>query len=269
MQDDPLDSLIQELRSSSKYQALNLPESTVHDLLVKELSHQRTTKEALKEVRKKLHNIVALYLGDPDYPQVFTELKAAFQSGDAQVIKAACTHILNSHVSTRERIDLVDEFYARLFAITGQPHTILDLACGLNPFTFPWMGLPKDINYYAYDIHQPRVTLINQFFELAGLPQLAIKQDVLVDPPQIEADVAFLFKEAHRFEQRQKGCNRPLWEALNVRYLLVSLPPQSLSGHYNLVERQRQLVRSTLKNLPWKVEEILFKNEMVFIIDKA
>ena len=131
------------------------------------------------------------------------------------------------------------------------------------------MGLSEKINYYAYDIHQPRLTLINQFFELVGLPQLAIKQDVLVDPPQVEADVAFLFKEAHRFEQRQKGCNRPLWQALNVRYLLVSLPPQSLSGHYNLVERQRQLVQSIVKGLPWKVEEVLFKNEMVFIIDKA
>ena len=269
MPDESIDSLIHNLQTSPKYQALNLPESTLRDLLVKELAHQRSTKEAIKEVRKKLHNIVAPYLGDPDYPQVFTELIAAFQSGDTQVIKAACTHVLSSHASTYERLEILDEFYSRLFAITGQPHTILDLACGLNPFSYPWMGLSEKINYYAYDIHQPRLTLINQFFELVGLPQLAIKQDVLVDPPQVEADVAFLFKEAHRFEQRQKGCNRPLWQGLKVRYLLVSLPPQSLSGHYNLVERQRQLVQSIVKGLPWKVEEVLFKNEMVFIIDKA
>ncbi len=33
-------------------------------------------------------------------------------------------------------------------------------------------------------------------------------QDILIKPPDVEADIAFFFKEAHRFEQRQHGCNR-------------------------------------------------------------
>ncbi len=220
---DPLDPLIQELLSSRKYKGLDLPAETVRDLLARELPNHRSSKDALQEVRKKLHNIMAPYLGDPDYSVAAKTLEDAFQSGSSQSVKAACSQLLATHASTRERLKILDEFYPRLFSLTGSPKTILDLACGLNPLTFPWMGLPPDTCYYAFDIHRPRVTLINRFFELAGLAPLAACQDILVTPPQVQGDVAFLFKEAHRFEQRQRGYNRSLWLALQVPYLLVSL----------------------------------------------
>ena len=269
MAENPFESLLQELMATRKYQELDLPEATVRDLLMKELPNHRSSKDAVKEVRKKLHNIVAPYLGDPDYVAANIELETAFRTGDSQEIKKACTGVLASHASTRERLQILGEFYSRLFTITGQPQILLDLACGLNPLTFPWMGLPATTCYYAYDIHQPRIAFINHFFRLQGLAPLACVQDILVEPPQLEGDVAFMFKEAHRFEQRQKGCNRALWQALKVHYLLVSLPPRSLSGHHNLVERQRQLVSRTVEGFSWQVSEVLFENEMVFIIDKG
>jgi 16S rRNA (guanine(1405)-N(7))-methyltransferase len=265
---DPLDSIIQDLLSSRKYKGLDLPPETVRDLLAKELPKHRSPRDAVQEVRKKLHNIVAPYLGDPDYPLAAIALEAAFTAGGPAAVKAACAKLLAVHASTLERLKILDDFYPRLFALTGIPHTILDLACGLNPLSFPWMGLPPTTCYYAYDIHRPRLTLISRFFELAGLPPLATYQDVLVNPPEVEGDVAFLFKEAHRFEQRQHGCNRALWLALKVHYLLVSLPPHSLSGQHNLVEKQRRLVYSTIEGLPWEVSEVNFENEMVFVIKK-
>jgi 16S rRNA (guanine(1405)-N(7))-methyltransferase len=184
-------------------------------------------------------------------------------------VKAACTAILTSHASTRERITILEEFYPRLFSCTGQPSVILDLACGLNPFTFPWMGLPLSTRYYAYDINRPRVALINHYFSLQGLTPLASTEDILVNPPQVGADVAFFFKEAHRFEQRQRGCNLAFWQALRVRYLLVSLPTSSLTGRHSLVDGHRKLVYSILTGQPWQVTEILFTNELVFCIDKG
>ena len=65
-------------------------------------------------------------------------------------------------------------------------------------------------------------------------PALAEVRDILVRPPQVEADAAFLFKEAHRLEKRRKGCNRALWSALKVKYLFVSLPRRSLDGKRDL-----------------------------------
>ena len=190
---DDLQPLIDELLHSKKYRGLGLAESTVRDLLLQELPRYRNRKDALDEVRRKLHNIVAPYLGDPDYAAEAGALDGAFRIGGEEV-KEVCRRILAGHASTRERIPILEEFYAGIFAVTGRPRSILDVACGLNPFAFPWMGLPKDTRYYAYDIHRPRLDLINHYFQLEGLEPLAIHQDILVEPPAVEADVAFFLK---------------------------------------------------------------------------
>jgi 16S rRNA (guanine(1405)-N(7))-methyltransferase len=266
---DDLQPLIDDIQHSKKYRDLDLPDSTVRDLLQQELPRYKSRKEALEAVRTKLHNIVAPYLGDPDYAAAARDLDVAFASADEGEVRAACERILSAHASTKERIPYLAGFYERIFAVTGKPATILDLACALNPFSFPWMGLPATTRYYAYDIHRPRLELINHYFTLQGLEPLATHQDILVDPPQIEAPVAFFFKEAHRFEQRDRGSSLKMLRALNVRYLLVSLPTSSLTGKHNLLERQRALVTGIAADDRWPVEEIIVGNEIVFVIDKA
>ena len=159
-----------------------------------------------------------------------------------------------------------EALYQRLFAATGQPATVLDLACALHPLAFPWMGLPLTTAYYAYDIVQPRVDFINHFFEVLGMAPLAENRDILVNPPDIEADLGIFFKEAHRFEKRQPGCNREFWASLNVKTLAVSLPTQNLAGTHSLLDLHRQLVEANLA--PGKIlEELIFDKEVIFLID--
>lgn len=260
--------IVEEILSSSKYRNLNIPPETVSSLVAQEFPRHRSRADALQAVREKLHNIIAPYLGDPNYPAARQALTSAFESHQTEQIKAECLKLLSAHASTRERIPLLEDFYARLWQVTGTPQVILDLACGLHPFGLPWMGLPAASAYHAYDIHQPRVDLINCFFNLSGMPELAEKRDILLSPPEIAADVAIFFKEAHRFEQRQKGCNRAFWQALKVRWLLVSLPSENLTGRRSLAERMRALVHSTLAGLPWPVTEVAFPGEIVFCIRK-
>jgi 16S rRNA (guanine(1405)-N(7))-methyltransferase len=260
--------IIEEILNSRKYRELDIPMETVEDILERELAHHRSSKNAVKETRKKLHNIVAPYLGDPDFQSATAALEGAFEKGNGEQVRSECTRILASHASTRERLPILDVFYQKIFALTGIPDAILDLACGLNPFSFPWMGLPKSVKYYAYDLNRPRLEFIHHFFKLQGLSTLGSYADILIHPPAIEAPVAFFFKEAHRFEQRQHGCNLPFWQALRVHYLLVSLPTSSLSGKHNLAERQRKLVYTTVQGQPWTVTEIIFDNEIVFCIEK-
>ena len=260
---------IAKLRSMRKYHTLDLPEALLRDLIVEEFARQSNPDKALQSVREKLHNIVAPYLGDPDYFAAQTAMQTAFASGDPQSIRDFCLSMLASHASTRERIAWLDNFYTRLWEITGLPQSVLDLACGMQPFALPWMKLPPSTRYHAYDLHRPRVELINLFFELSGRPRLAFHQDILVEPPTIPADVAFFFKEAHRFEQRRRGACRPFFEALQVRWLLVSLPISSLKGTRNLEQRQRRLMDNLLSGQPWAVEEIRFETELIFCIRKS
>jgi 16S rRNA (guanine(1405)-N(7))-methyltransferase len=261
-------TLTTRLVGSRKYKALGLPPDTIKNLIHANVPNVHNLKDLEKIVRQKLHNIVAPYLESIDYAAASREL-SELNIADKDALQAFCTRILDQHASTRERLPILEEFYRRIFGITGIPKSILDLACGLNPFSIPWMRILPATQYFAYDLHEPRVNLINDFFAKIGRPRLAEKQDILVDPPKIKADVAFFFKEAHRFEQRQHGCNRAFWEALNVRYLLVSLPVANLTGSRKMVEGQRILVERTIKDLPWTVHELLFDSEIVFCIDKG
>jgi 16S rRNA (guanine(1405)-N(7))-methyltransferase len=264
---DPAE-LAQSILDSRKYRSLNLPPETVIDLIKHGLDHGLKPDQAVDEAREKLHNIVAPYLGDPDYTKVIQELVELKTFPDADAIRSFSLRMLESHASTRERIRVLDEFYRQIFTITGTPNSILDLACAMHPFSHPWMNLPADCLYQAYDLHQPRVELINHFFSVAGIKGEAFYDDILLAPPPQRADAAFFFKEAHRFEQRRKGCNRAFWQSLDVRWLVVSLPATNLTGRFDLADRQRKLVYETLDGLDWPVTEILVGNELIFCIRK-
>ncbi len=255
------------LRDGRKYRSLHLPDETLEDLYRRALEQTRSPKQALDVVREKLHHIVADYLGDPDYERYKSVLSDAFSQGE-DAVKAACQTLLGVHASTRERLPVLEEFFPRLWQVTGKPEPLMDLACGLNPFAFPWMRLPLTTCYYAYDLHKPRVELINQYFKLQGLTPLAEHGDILTCPPQVPVDAALFFKEAHRFEQRQRGCNRAFWQAIPARWLLVSLPTRSLSGKHDKLDQHRRLVYSAIEGLDWPVTEVDFGDEIVFCIQK-
>ena len=268
MEKNLLDQLAGLILNNRKYRELNIPKETVIDLISREGESGLDEKTLMKKVRKKMHNIIAPYLGDPNYSEAIGWLEAAYRSGNSDEIKQTCTRILKQHASTRERVPDLINFYKQLFSVCGKPSSILDLACGLNPISLPWMDLSTRVKYYAYDIHTPRVKFINQFLILDGKQPLAEVRDILVNPPETKGDVAFFFKEAHRLEQRRKGANRELWQALNVETLLISLPISSLSGQHDLSGQMRRLVENAIQGLSWSIQEIKIGNELVFCIKK-
>lgn len=265
---EQIEEMIAEILTSSKYRDLSIPHATLLDLFRQELPNHKRTKELKQAVKTKLHRIIAPYLGDPDYIQAAIDLDNAAKNGE-QAFYSFCREMLASHASTRERLPIMEHFYEQIFNQTGMPATILDLACGLNPFSLPWMHLPPSSSYYAFDLHQPRVSLINRFLKHMQRPELAVCSDILVDPPQVGADVAFFFKEAHRFEQRQRGSNRSFWLSLPVKTLVVSLPSISLSGRHDKISQHQRLVVDAIGNFDWPMTEIRIGSELIFIINKA
>ncbi len=266
--DDFVSQLITRVSESRKYRHLGIPRATLNDLVEKAVNAHVDPRLVEKAVRHKLHNLVAPYLGDPDYEAMRQALSELPQDLHAPAVMDWCLQLLTSHASTRERIPLNETFYRDIFNLTGTPRVLLDVACGLNPFTLPWMGLPLDTQYLAYDLHKPRVELINAFLAHVQQTGSAYHQDILVDPPQVEADVIFFFKEAHRFDQRERGANREFFRKLKTRWLLVSLPTVSLSGQRSMLEGDRRLVAETCAGEDWQVRELMFDSEIVFCIRK-
>ncbi len=265
--DPRLEQVVSAVKQSRKYG--DTSEETIRELAEEALRTHKKPKAAIKAVRTRLHSIMAPYLGDPNYAQAAAELEAAFASGDHNAIEAACRDALDAHLSNRERLPIMADFYREIFAITGKPKALLDIACALNPLAFPWMGLSADTDFWAYDIHEPRVAFINHYFRLQGLPQHAKVQDVALHIPQGAGDVALFLKEMPRFERNYPGHGRDLLRGLNVRWLVVSFPSVSTHGGRNLVSRYRDFFYQLIDGQDWPASELLFEGELVMMADKG
>ena len=268
-----VDAVVDAVKQSRKYR--DTSEETIRQLAVEAVVEHKKPKPAEKAVRRRLHSIMAPYLGDPDYAaarQLLTDafVGDAFVTGDENVIRAACRDLMYTHLSTRERLPALDTFYRDIFAVTGQPRRLLDIACGLNPLAFPWMGLPAvGTDFIAYDIHEPRVDFLNHYFILQGLPPLAFVKDVAVGAPTDSGDVALFLKEMPRFERNYPGHGRALLDAIDTRWLVVSFPTISTHGGRNLTNRYRDFFYQIIDGSGWAATELLFDTELVFCAEKT
>ena len=265
--EDELAKITEKILRMPKYARMHLLNETVSDLVRQESAHYRNARDLERAIRQKVHNIVAPYLGNTNYELSEQALITGFAQGE-EAVKDACLKIMESHKSTAERLNSLEQFYEAIFDRIGNPESILDLACGYHPFGIPWMNLRKGCVYYAFDMIKPRIELINTFFELAGMEPRALQQDILVNPPAQKADVAFFFKEAHRFEQRKRGCNRNFWLSLNVDHLIGPLPITGMKSKYDMTGQHRQLVKENISGFNWKVSEFQIGNELLFWIQK-
>ena len=261
-----VEAVITAVKQSRKYGGTS--EETIRELAEEAARQHKKSKAAIKAVRTQLHSIMAPYLGDPDYALETARLDEAFAAGDAAQIEAICRDALYAHLSTRERLPVLTEFYEQIFAVTGSPRSVMDIACGLNPLALRWMGLELPLDFYAYDIHEPRIAFINHYFQLEGLPPLAQVQDVALEPPQERVDVALFLKEMPRFERNYHGRGRPLLEAIRADFLVVSYPSVSTHGGRNLTNRYREFMYQLIAGHDWPVTELLFEGELVFVLDK-
>ena len=263
-----VDTVVDAIKQSRKYR--DTSEETIRQLAVEAVIEHKKPKPAEKAVRKRLHSIMAPYLGDPDYAAARQLLTDSFAGGDEKVIRAACRDLMYTHLSTRERLPILDTFYRDIFAVTGPPRRLLDIACGLNPLAFPWMGLPVEgTDFIAYDIHEPRVDFLNHYFVLQGLPPHAYVKDVAVGAPTESGDVALFLKEMPRFERNYPGHGRALLDAIDTRWLVVSFPTISTHGGRNLTNRYREFFQQMIDGSGWSAVELLFDTELVFCAEKA
>ncbi len=260
-----IDAVVAAIKGSRKYRSVS--EATVRALARQALPDHSKRKALDKAVRRRLHGIVAAHLGDPDYEVLGEALGAAVERGDAAGERALCEEAMTQHLSTRERLPYVAEFYRSIFECTGMPGTVLDLACALGPLALPWMELPATTELFVYDIHEPRVEMLGAYFRRRGQPGGAEVRDIVLDPPTREADVALLLKELHRLQRNYSGIDADWLAAIPARHLVVSLPAVSAHGGRRLVDHYRSMIARLLEGREWTCRELLFPHEIVFCLD--
>lgn len=230
-------------------------------------------KKIIKEVRASLRKVYGLFRTQ-EQELKRKELVEEMLSSPAR-LKTISQSILNTHSSTRERLPFYEKLYAAIFKITGKPATILDLGCGINPFSIPLMNLAK-LNYYAYDLSEDEIETLNQFFEYlhvrnSSFTGIAGILDVLQWAKLSElgkVDVCFLFKMTDVLD-RGKGHKVTELVIRNVpaRYVILSFPTHTMSGKKMNVP-QRPWVEWICKRLGYTFKVLEFPMEILYVVKK-
>lgn len=263
-----LDRLVQAVLQSPKYRNVCL--DVIRNIGTQELAARRSWKEALKATKNKLHQVGGAYFDtNMRYAQWLDELKEAAQKGDDALLRLICIKIMKHHSSTRERLAILDQFYTSILSKLPPVQRVLDIACGLNPLAIPWMGLGKDVQYYAYDMYTDLAAFLNECIAVMGVQGQAYACDIAYSPPSRNADLAFVLKSLPCLEQLDKAASLRLLDALQASYLLISFPVRSLGGREKGMEQNyEERFGELLSGKSWSVQRFAFATELAFLVSK-
>ena len=260
-----LERIVAAVAESRRYR--HVAPTIVARLAAEELPKSKNAADAEKRTKRRLHQIFGAYASPLPYDRLLARLDDT--QGDPATFKKVCAQILTQHASTAERLsDLEGGFYDRIFELTGRPTRVLDLACGFNPLTIPWMGLSPQTFYVAADIDAAMVRFLDRFLALAPVHGEARLVDLVELTPSSAADVAFLFKALPCLRYQTPDLLRIL-DAIQAPWLVISFPTKSLGGRSkSMRETYRKTFEELLAERPWDREELDFPSELVFVVRK-
>lgn len=263
-----LERLVSAVLKSPKYR--NVCEDLIRNIGAHQLSKGQNLKVTVKATKNRLHQIGGAYfLKKPDYAFWLKKLKEARNFGDERLFNETCAEIMSYHYSTRERLKIIDQFYTRIFSFLPHVKSIIDIACGFNPLSIPWMPISAQVKYYAYDVYKDMIDFINNFMVISNVQGYAKVKDVTQNAPEVDTDVAFVLNTIPCLEQIEKWAGLKVLESIDSNFLVVSFPVKSLGGRE---KNMRTYYEATFNKLTreksWTIQRLEFRTELVFLITK-
>lgn len=263
-----IDSLIRAVQTNPRYAAID--RALIRGLIERYQSSISQPRELVKAVRNKLHQVGGAYLDKPiDYAHWKTLLDELPHNLYHPQVKDFCRRMMSLHVSTRERLPLLDAFYTQTLAPLAPIRSLLDLACGLNPLAIPWMPLTPQTQIYVCDIYSDQIAFLQQFFDHFGIYGQASVCDLSRELPQQPVQVALLLKSIPCLEQLDKTIASRLLSGIPAEHWLVSFPAHSLGGRgKGMRQNYRQHFEEIIQGWDVQVQVFDFANEFVFHVQK-
>ena len=255
-------AVLKEVMRSKKYSRLYPP--VIERVCREEYIKFDRDLERAKAVKKKLHSLYGAFAKDGSIIKISALLDKMENGVD---IKKTSAEILELHASTAERVNNLAEFYEFIFKyINGGG--ILDLGCGLNPFSIPFMP-EKPSSYRAFDVDTETRELIDRYFILLGLPPGCGCADLIIETPVQNADAAFLFKLAPVLESQRRGRAFELMNELRTELIIATYPLKSLGGKNKGMERfYPEKFEGSLGSGLIIEDKKIIGNELVYIVKK-
>ena len=271
--DDAIRAVAEAVAEARRYRAVD--PSVVRRLAREELGRARGRDDAVKRVKRRLHQAVGAYrpgAGGAGLARDLERLTTARQRDPSGAeLRAVCHRLLARHASTHERLPFLDRFYTAIWdVIGGAPASLADLGCGLAPLALPWMALPPATPYHAIDADVAAIQLVDGFLSLLGQPHVAEARDLAAPFTAPAADVALLLKLVPILDRQDPAAALRLLRSLQVRHVVLSFPVRSLGGRRRGMETTyRRRVDSLLADLGSGVEDVAeasVPNELVAVV---
>ena len=220
-----------------------------------DVGKEKERKKLVKETRATLRHLYGAFrLRGYDRKEKF--LQKMNHWGDKEVAEK----ILLLHLSSRERLNTYPTLYKKLHAkFTFK--TVLDLGCGLNVFSLPWMGY---VSYYGIDVNKDDVEFCNSYLEKFNLGGGVRWGDVMGFEKFVHTDVTFLFKMLEALETLEKGSTKKLLDRLTSKYIVASFATRTMSGGKSLSTRRLKW----FKDLVPIEDEIRLGDEVYYVIKR-
>lgn len=227
----------------------------------------RRTKEhddLLKKTRSSLREVYGAFILE-DYKKRTTLLEELKRDPSRE----AHDRILALHQSTKERLPYYDYVYRKIFETTGIPRKIVDLACGLNPISYPHMECRAE--YLACDISDDDMRFIEEYFHIRNIRGAAVRIDLTKDEVTgltAGFDVCFLFKALDTLEATKRNISRNIMKNISSSYIAVSFATKSIGGKKSIKNERRSWFDKLVKKNSWDCSVFELPNEIFYIIKK-
>lgn len=254
--------IVDRVRRSIRYRAVDA--ALIARLAAEELPKARNADDAVKRVKRRLHQAVGAFRS------ARAPATVAWPANDPAALREACLAAMREHASARERMSHLESFYPRIWEVTGTPRSVLDLGCGLNPLALPWMRI-GDATYHAVDVDAVALDAARGFLGEVGQPHVAEVRDLVVDLPVEPADVALLLKLVTTLDRQHPDAAARLLRELRVGHAVVSFAARSLHGRGNHARAYRERLERLVAEAGRvrRVTEASVPGELVFVLELA
>lgn len=224
------------------------------------LENKKEFKDAVKKSRKHLREIYSAFKTHK-YHKKEKILEEINYLNDIENHEK----ILKLHKSTKERLPYYREIYEQISKHVPDEFDLLDLGCGFNPFSLPFMNF-KIKKYYAVDVTKADMDFIEKYFKKIKIDYECLDIDLTNFKKLPSADVCFMFKLLDTLETIKKNISKELLNLIDCKILIVSFPKISLGGRKKISTRRLIWFEKLIKDYEYNIFEV--ENERFYVINK-
>lgn len=256
-------SLINKIKSK-KYSSISddLIEQEIDAFLRKKPKAKE--KEIVKEVKKRLHRIYGSFQikKKKKRDSLLEDLKKKTSS------VAIHKKILETNLSTKERLRSYKKLYERIFEITGKPKSILDVGSGINPVSYIFLGC--DPKYIAIEIDSEEVNFLNEYFKIKNIDGKAILMSINEENVKKlpKTDVCFLFKVLDPLEKKGHKFSEFLIKGIKSKFIVASFSTKTISNK-KMKYPKRGWFEQMIRRLGYRYRLVKTLNEFYYVVEKS